>query len=248
MSHHLSMVCFHGDLGWCMADLFSVKSFLFSFLFVSDPPCLSASHDFQSCKLFSICISSTAIISLEIGGTWDHNPKAYIWQKTPTYLQLFIFKSIYYLSIWLVLVTACRTFITSCRSTGQQLQHAGSVGSLVILGSPTPVIKPTMTGRKNWELSHTAGLAVNAGSTRRQASRTSLMVQWLRLHFHCRGCGFDPWSGSSSWKSSGMAKQIKKTLVSDSLQQLSFINNKSYMINGLSIFQIWSVYFVFLQN
>ena len=23
---------------------------------------------------------------------------------------------------------------------------------------------------------------------------TSLVVQWLRQHFHCKGCGFDPWS------------------------------------------------------
>ena len=25
---------------------------------------------------------------------------------------------------------------------------------------------------------------------------TSLVVQWLRLHFHGRGHGFDPWSGN----------------------------------------------------
>jgi len=25
--------------------------------------------------------------------------------------------------------------------------------------------------------------------------RTSLVVQWLRLGFHCRGSGFNPWSG-----------------------------------------------------
>ena len=25
---------------------------------------------------------------------------------------------------------------------------------------------------------------------------TSLAVQWLRLHFRCRGHGFNPWSGN----------------------------------------------------
>ena len=25
---------------------------------------------------------------------------------------------------------------------------------------------------------------------------TSLVVQWLRLAFQCKGCGFDPWMGN----------------------------------------------------
>ena len=29
-------------------------------------------------------------------------------------------------------------------------------------------------------------------------SRTSLVVQWWRLHFQCRECGFDPWFWGSS--------------------------------------------------
>ena len=28
----------------------------------------------------------------------------------------------------------------------------------------------------------------------KRRSETSLVVQWLRLHFHCREYGFDPWS------------------------------------------------------
>lgn len=31
--------------------------------------------------------------------------------------------------------------------------------------------------------------------------RTTLVVQWLRLHFHCRRCGFDPQVGELQWRS-----------------------------------------------
>ena len=27
-------------------------------------------------------------------------------------------------------------------------------------------------------------------------AENSLVLQWLRLHLPCRGCGFNPWSGS----------------------------------------------------
>ena len=31
---------------------------------------------------------------------------------------------------------------------------------------------------------------------RKSPTGTSLEVQWLRVCFHCRGFGFDPWSGN----------------------------------------------------
>ena len=39
-------------------------------------------------------------------------------------------------------------------------------------------------------------------------SRTSLGVQWLRLHFQCKGCGFDPWS--ENLRSCMMCSVVKK--------------------------------------
>ena len=45
-----------------------------------------------------------------------------------------------------------------------------------------------------------ATTAINKGK-----AGNSLVVEWLRLRFHCRGLGVDPWSGTKTSQLDGMA-------------------------------------------
>ena len=50
------------------------------------------------------------------------------------------------------------------------------------------------------QLGDKATTAINKGK-----AGNSLVVDWLRLHFHCRGLGVDPWSGTKTSQLDGMA-------------------------------------------
>lgn len=46
----------------------------------------------------------------------------------------------------------------------------------------------------------------------KRKSRTSLVVWWLRLHFHCMGMGFDPWWGTKTPHATQHGQKERETI------------------------------------